>query len=115
MLFYINNLTKYFVNPHLVRAVFCSRLTVLTSFNRLTIRTELDFKSDYLFHMCSVVTNLVTSIESQPIRCATTLFHFERARNGYVATKIILLSRAAESSATSGCVVAQQRSRQIEA
>ena len=42
------------------------RLTALTSFNSfnsLTIRIELDFKSEYLFRMCSVVTNLVTSLE----------------------------------------------------
>ena len=42
--------------------------------------------------MCSVVTNLVTALESQPIRCGTTLFHFGRTRNGYVATRLILLS-----------------------
>ena len=56
--------------------------------------------------MCSVVTNLVTSIEFQPIRCATTLFHFGRTRNGYVAIRIILLS------STSGYVVAPDRSGQ---
>ena len=42
------------------------RLTALMSFqsfNSLTIRIELDFKSEYLFRMCSVVTNLVTSLE----------------------------------------------------
>ena len=37
--------------------------TVFKSFNRSTIRKELDFKSEYLFRMCSVVTNLVTSLE----------------------------------------------------
>ena len=65
--------------------------------------------------MCSVVTNLVTSLEFQPIRCATTLFHFGRTRNVYVATRIILLSSSAESSATSGYVVAPERSGQSEA
>ena len=65
--------------------------------------------------MCSIVTNLVTSLEFQPIRCATTLFHFGRTRNGYVATRIILLSRTAKSSATSGYVVAPERSGKIEA
>ena len=68
------------------------RLTVITSFNSLTIGTELDFKSEYLFRMCSVVTNLVTSLESQPIRWATMLFHIGRTRNVYVATRVILLS-----------------------
>ena len=62
--------------------------------------------------MCSVVTNLVTSLEFQPIRCATTLFHFGRTRNVYVATRIILLSSTAESSATSGYVVAPELSGQ---
>ena len=91
------------------------RFTVLTSFNSLTIRTELDFKSEYLFRMCSVVINLVTSLEFQPIRCATTLFHFGRTRNVYVANRIILLSNTAESSATRGYVNAPERSGRIEA
>ena len=69
MLFYIINLTNYFINPpfQLFSAV-CNlfRLTasiVCKSFNSLTIRKELDFKSEYLFRMCSVVPNLVTSLE----------------------------------------------------
>ena len=64
--------------------------------------------------MCSVVTNLVTSLDFQPIRCAITVFHFGRTRNGYVATRFILLSSTAESSATSG-YVAPERSGQSEA
>ena len=91
------------------------RLTALTSFNSLTIRKKLDFKSEYLFRMSSVVTNLVTSLEFQPIRCATTLFHFGRTRNVYVATRIILLSSTAEGSATSGYVAATERSGQSDA
>ena len=65
--------------------------------------------------MCSVVTNLVTSLEIQPIRCATTLFHFGRTLNGYIATRFVLLSRTAENSATSGYVVAPERSSQNDA
>ena len=65
--------------------------------------------------MCSVVTNLVTSLQFQPIRCATTLFHFGRTRNVHVATRISFLSSTAESSATSGYVVAPERSSQSEA
>ena len=65
--------------------------------------------------MWSVVTNLVTSLEFQPIRCATTLFHFGRTRNVYVATRIILLSSTAEGSATSSYVAATERSGQSEA
>ena len=64
--------------------------------------------------MCSVVTNLVTSLEFQPIRCATTLFHFGRTRNVYVATRFILLSSTAESSATSGYVAVPEHVLQNE-
>ena len=92
------------------------RLTVSTSFQKQSTKIrERDFKSEYLFRMCSVVTNLVTSLEVQPIRCATMLLHFGRTRNGYVATRFILLSSTAESSATSGYVVAPERSGQSEA
>ena len=55
------------------------------------------------------------SLESQPIRSATTPFHFGRTRNGYVATRFILLGSTAQSSATSGYVVAPERSGQSEA
>ena len=116
MLIYKNNLTNYYINPPFLN--LCSilfRLTVLTSFNSLTIRTELGFKSEYLFRMCCVVTNLVTSLEFQPIRCVTTLFHFGRTRDVYIATRIILLSSTAEVSATSGYVVATEHSSQSEA
>ena len=65
--------------------------------------------------MYSVVTNLVTSLEVRPIRCATKLFHFGGTRHVYVATRIILLSSTAESRATSGYVVATERSSQSEA
>ena len=57
---------------------------------------------------------MVTSLEFQPIRFATMLFHFGRTRNVYEATRIILLSSTAESSATSGYVVATERSGQTE-
>ena len=79
------------------------------------INTERDFKIDLLFRIFSVATNLVTSLEFQPIRCAIMLFNFARTRNVYVATRIILLSNTAESSATSGYVVATERSGQSEA
>ena len=55
------------------------------------------------------------SLEFQPIRWATTLFHSGRKRNGYVATKIICLSKTAEGSATTGYVAATERSGQSEA
>ena len=92
------------------------QLTGLTSFQqRLTIITERDSKSDYLFRMCSVVTNLLTSLEFQPIRCATMLWYFGRTLNGYVATRFILLTSTAESSATGGYVVIPERFGQSEA
>ena len=84
-------------------------------FTSLTIVTELDFKGEYLFRMGSVVFNLVTSLEFQPIHCAAMLFHFGRTRNVYVATRFILLSSTADSSADSGYVVAPERSGQSEA
>ena len=65
--------------------------------------------------MCCVVTNLVTSLEFQPICGATMLCHFGGTRNGYVATRFILLSSTAESSATSGYVVVPERSGQSKA
>ena len=65
--------------------------------------------------MCSIVTNPVTSLGFQPIRFATTLFDFGRTRNVHIATRTILLISTAESSATSGYVVAPERSGQSEA
>ena len=68
-----------------------------------------------MFRMCSVVTNLVTSLEIQPMHCGTTLFHSGRQRDVYVATRIILFSSTAEGSATSGYVAATERCGQSEA
>ena len=51
-----------------------------------------------------VATDLVTSQNFQPIRCAFMLCQFGRTRNVYVATRFILLSSTAESSATSDYV-----------
>ena len=53
-----------------------------------------------------VATELVTSQNFQPIRCAIRLRHFSRTRAVYVATRVILLSSTAEGSATGGYVVA---------
>ena len=63
---------------------------------------ERDFKSEYLFCMSSVVTNLVPILEFGPFHCTTTLCHFGRTGNGYVAIHLIVLSSTAESSATGG-------------
>ena len=59
--------------------------------------------------MCSVLNNLVTSLEFKTIHCATTLCHFERTRNGFVATHFIPLSSTAESRASSCCVIEPER------
>ena len=45
--------------------------TKIDSVNKFANITERDFKSEYLFRMCSVVTIVVTSLECQPIRWAT--------------------------------------------
>ena len=78
------------------------------------IITERDFKSEYLFRMWSVATNLLTSQEFRPIRCATLLCHFGQTQNGYVATRFILLSSFAGSSATSDYVVVPESFGQNE-
>ena len=62
----------------------------------------------------SVATDLVTSQKFQPIRCAFALFHFGRTRDVYVATRIILLSSTAESTATSDYVDVPERFGQNE-
>ena len=64
--------------------------------------------------MRSVATDLVTSLEIQPIRCAIMLCQFGRTRSGFVATYFILLSSTAASSATSGCVVVPEHFGQNE-
>ena len=76
--------------------------------------TQSDLKSDYLFRMCSVATNLRTSLECRLIRCAITLFQFGRTRNGCKATHFVFLNTTAKSSATSGNVVVPERFVQNE-
>ena len=51
-----------------------------------------------------VATDLVTSQNLQPIRCAFMLCQFGQTRNVYMATGSILLSSTAENSATNGYV-----------
>ena len=51
-----------------------------------------------------VATDLVTSQNFRPKRCAFMLRQFGRTRNVYVATRFILLSSTEQSSATSGYV-----------
>ena len=75
---------------------------------------EREFKSEYLFRTCSVTTNLATSLEFDPIPCATTLCHFSRTRNGSVANHFILFSSTASSSATGDYVAVPERFVQNE-
>ena len=68
---------------------------------------------EYLLRTRSVATHLLTSLEIQPIRCAFLLCQFGRLRNVYVATRIILFSSTAESSATSGYISAKMMNRRV--
>ena len=61
----------------------------------------------------SAATDLLTSQNLQPIRCAFMLCQFARTRNVYVATRFILLSSTAEISATSGYVTVPGHSLQM--
>ena len=65
--------------------------------------------------MSSIVTNLVMSLEFKPIHCSTMLCQLGWTRIGYVATRFILVSKTAESSAKSGYVVVPERFVQSEA
>ena len=85
------------------------------SITNIAFLTEIDYKSEYLLRMCSIVTNLVTSTKFQPMRCATMLCHFGWTRNSYVATRFILLSSSADSSATNGYLIVPVRFGQSEA
>ena len=97
-------------------AVISTKIDSVNNFAKYitAIVTERDFKSERLFCMCSVATNLVTSLEIQPTRSATMLCHFGQTRNGWVATIFLLLSSTAESSARSGCVIVPERFDQNE-
>ena len=63
---------------------------------------------------CSVATDLVTSLEIQPIRCAFMLCQFGRTRIGYVISYFIFFSSTAASSATSGYVFVAEHFGQNE-
>ena len=64
--------------------------------------------------MCSVATNLVTSLEFKPILCATTPCQIGQIRNSYLATHFTLLNSTAESSATGRHVLVPERFDQNE-
>ena len=67
-----------------------------------------------MFRTRSVVTNLVTSLDFQPIRCANMVCHFRQTRNGYIDTQFLLLSSTAERIATGGYVIVPEHFGQNE-
>ena len=77
--------------------------------SNMTISTQRDFKSEYLFRTCSVATNLVMWLEFNPIHCATMLCYFGQTRSGYVAILFILRGSTATSSATGDYVAIPER------
>ena len=80
----------------------------------MTTNTALDSISEYLFRSCSVVTNLMTSLEIIPIRCATMLCLFGKTQKGSVAIHFILRGSAVTSSATGDYVTVPERFGQNE-
>ena len=75
---------------------------------------ECDFKSEYLFCTCSIATNLATSLEFNPIRRATTLYHFDQTRKGSMASNSFPVSNTAINSAAGGHVAVPERFGQNE-
>ena len=80
----------------------------------MIVNIELDFRSEYLFRTRPVTTNLVTSPEPNPIRCATRPCHFGQTRSGSVAIHFILRSSAVTSSATGDYIAVPERFGQNE-
>ena len=75
---------------------------------------KLDFKIENLFRTCSVATNLVKSLDFQPIPCATLLCYFGQTLNDSVATPSFFLCSTATSSTTGGYVILSECFGQIE-
>ena len=94
--FHVNS--TYFIRSTLGRNVYVANTYQTSSYSKLGM--------NILLRVRYVATELVTSQNFQPIRCAIRLRHFGWTRGIYVATRIILLSSTAEGSATSGHVVA---------
>ena len=64
--------------------------------------------------MRSVTTNLMTSLDFNPIRCATTLRHFGRTRSSYLDIPFNVRGSTAMSSATGDYVAIPDRFGQNE-
>ena len=75
----------------------------------MTTIIALEYKTEKVFRTFSVASNLVTSLEFNPIRCATMLSHFGQTRKSSIATHFNLLNSTALSSATGGYVVIPER------
>ena len=89
------------------RNIYVTNMYLPSSYSKLGM--------NFLLRARYVATDVVTSQNFQPGRCAFLLFQFGGTRNVYVTIRIILFSSTAESSATSGYVVATERSGQSEA
>ena len=75
----------------------------------MTAKIQLDFSSEDLFRTRSVATDLVTSIDTDAICCATLPCHFGQTRNVSVAIHSIFLNSTSMSSATGGYLVVLER------
>ena len=75
---------------------------------------ERDVKSEHLPRMCSAASNLVMSLDFNPIHCATMLCLFGQTQNGSEANHFITFSSNAMSSATGNYVVVPKRCGQNE-
>ena len=73
-----------------------------------------DYKSEYLFHTCSVAAIPVKLPVFNPFSCATMLCPFCQTRNGSVTTHFILFSSTAMSSATGDYLVVPESFSQNE-
>ena len=79
---YFHANSTYFIRSTLGRNFYVPNTYLPSSYSKLGMKIWL--RARY------VATDLVTSQNSQPIRCAFALFHFGRTRAVYVATRIIL-------------------------
>ena len=89
-------------------------MTLSTSLHKQMHCREHHFKSEHLFRTCSEATSLVTSLEINPIRCATTLYQFGQTGNGSVATPFVLVNSTAVNIATGDNVAVPERFGQNE-
>ena len=99
---YNANLKTYQCIPinHFTNAVTKLKLTTSISLHEQLHYKERDCKSTFLFRACFVAANLVTPLEFDPLRCATTVCHFGETQSGSMATHFILLSSIDTISAT---------------